>query len=128
MSAWGFSVDIPCGATAESLVTFHCGQTIILGAGPNKTHARLLLTASLASLLPQRAKCPSLPTQAGVTLPAQTASSAETGLKSGVVPVLVSASSWAQRCQTSCLPGAGMGNLESLLSGFSGASGCAVTS
>lgn len=46
-----FSWYSPGGLAAESFVTFHCGQTIVLGVGPSKTHARLLLTASLAVLL-----------------------------------------------------------------------------
>lgn len=47
-----FSWYFPGGLAAESFVTFHCGQTIVLGAGPSKTHACLLLTALLAVLLP----------------------------------------------------------------------------
>lgn len=52
----------------------------------------------------RRAKCLSLPSQAGMTLKTQTANSAETGVKPGVLPVLVSASAWMRRRQTSHVP------------------------
>lgn len=83
--AGDFLLVFPSGVAAESFVTFHCGQTIILGVGPSQTHALLLLTASLAVLLPLWSEGkgaiwgPSLPSYTGTVLETRTAKSAELG-------------------------------------------------
>lgn len=131
MSALGFSPDIPCGAAAESLVTFHCGQTIILGVGPSKTHARLLLTASPASLLP-------LQLEGKVSFPPQPGrnDTQNTNRQLSQSRGEASHSPRAGPCfhldaemsaQPSCVPHSGMGSVESHLAGC-GNVGCAVSS
>lgn len=83
--AGDFLLVFPSGVAAESFVTFHCGQTIILGVGPSQTHTLLLLTASLAVLLPLQLQGkgavlgPPLPSRLGTVLETGTARSAELG-------------------------------------------------
>lgn len=66
------------------------------------------------------------PPQPGRNDTQKTSSSAETGVKPGVCPVLGSVSVWMQRRETSHVPHTGMGNVEGHLAGRSDAAGCAV--
>lgn len=114
----------------ESLVTFHCGQTIILGVEPSKTHAHLLLAASPASLLPLQPEGKvSVPPQPGRNDTQNTncqlsrnRGEAWSSPSAGLCLRLDAETTDQPRSHT------GMGNVKSHLAGRSNAAGCAVIS